>query len=358
MDIANHHWHFTIKDNTFLLNQYTSNKILVQLQSTRRLYSIFTTYTYLADYMIKFNPPHRCFYEVILSTRVRKIYFDIDMKDNLDQANIIKDKLIEAIINVFYLQYKINLSIQSDILLFTSHSESKKSFHIVVDNYCVLNNHENKKFYDLCINQLPTDYHPYIDHSVYSSLQSFRIFNSTKATEYRPKKAVTHYYHFDQEINCSAYNLELNDRLFYYEVLAKSLITNTVLCTHLPAIKEQQITPMIQHTIEASKVDYVLSKIKDKFNDTFKVRSIKDNLIELDTLKPFTCLVCKSLHEHDSPYIAIFQTRSLFYCRRSNNNKNVVFCYFPKKENIQDNNTPVISNIKLDVSRLDILKML
>jgi len=96
-----------------------------------------------------------------------------------------------------------------DIILFQSHGDRKVkySYHIYVDNYFHLNNTEAKIFYNMVFGLIPEQYHQFIDSSVYSKTQQFRLIGSQKEGSNRPKTPIFEYI--------------LNDKDYYYNVYQK-----------------------------------------------------------------------------------------------------------------------------------------
>jgi hypothetical protein len=80
--------------------------------------------------------------------------------------------------------YRIN---KSHILVFTSHSlpkpetnTIKKSYHIIIEGFCVNNYKDNKEFHDRVVRRMPEKWVNIIDHSVYNSLRQLRIVGNMK----------------------------------------------------------------------------------------------------------------------------------------------------------------------------------
>ena len=83
--------------------------------------------------------------------------------------------------------FNVIIDISTDILIFTSHNENKKSYHIIIDHYYHMNNLEAKAFYNEIISKISPNFTKFIDHSVYSSIQQYRIVGSQKVNSNRPK---------------------------------------------------------------------------------------------------------------------------------------------------------------------------
>lgn len=141
----------------------------------------------------------RFIFEVICSDRPCKPYLDIEWKainNNIqNKYNIFITHLIKDIKNIFQNRYNIELN-DSDILISSSHSKTKVSFHIVINRYIdnkLLVYNTNKKGYknsawDLwrALVDINQKYKDVIDESVYSIDREFRTLYSNKIEQYRP----------------------------------------------------------------------------------------------------------------------------------------------------------------------------
>jgi hypothetical protein len=131
------------------------------------------------------------FNECLLPYNNRKMYYDIDIprsECDIQKAEEIKDDLITSL--------KIKLKIEDlskEILLFTAHRENKFSYHIILPHIILeldftSNNTLNKKkwannirdFHMDCISQMNEEHKKYVDQSIYSSFQNFRMLYQIK----------------------------------------------------------------------------------------------------------------------------------------------------------------------------------
>lgn len=322
-----------------------------------RLYTAFTTYTYLTDFVFSYPKEDRTFHEIILGELDQKLHFDIDMHDNLHLGEDIKDELILAIYKTLDCVCKVKIDIEKDLLLFTSHSDIQKSYHIVIDNYKVKNNKECKYFFELCLKMMnKEEYNQYIDHGVYKSRQSFRMFNSTKNDEYRPKVFNKTFTLFNQEYINKIDTNTGNDKLNYYNILTASLVSLTICCKVLSNLT--QVDNRIYDTISLSneEIEMILIKMRDTLIDSpFKVTNVIGNSIGLQKTKPYFCSLCSRKHQHENPYISVVNGQAYWICRRALGKKSIHLCgvKIEKQEEVEQSNEPVITDVKLNLNLID-----
>ena len=144
---------------------------------------------------------------------------------------------------------------ERDILVYSSHGENKRSFHIVVRGYCHVNNVEASSLYSLIMKQFPDDLKRYaatIDRSVYSSKQQFRMLGSQKRQSNRPKIFQTIWTYFGNQIQhiytMKPTSAEMEELLRMDE----SIISNTASCIILPSFVDGVPQVQIQHQDDLS----------------------------------------------------------------------------------------------------------
>jgi len=296
----------------------------------KMLFSYFKSYIEFGMYQLKFKPEKRCFYEIIFGQLPQKPHFDIDIDLKTEQIDgeEVKDNLIETIISILK-DKEINIEVSKDILIFTSHGEFKRSYHVIINNYCHLNNDEARSFYETIVNQMTTDYKKYVDNAVYSPKQQFRIIGSQKLNSGRPKILNDHWTFNDQLINFQYIEHPENDGHKMMLQLELSLITNTNSCLILPSFINHSPKPSIcldteeitsQLALEAIKLCASIAGIT--INDhtfPYKLADIKGNIVVLKRIRPSKCRICNRIHENENPYLSISGPEKCvyFYCRRS-----------------------------------------
>lgn len=202
-------------------------------------------YNFLINYL---NIPEqsRNFYEVILGHQAQKPYFDLDVdlttistygysqQEIIDSTEDVLNCLFDCISEIL-LEHNIPYNRLNDLLVFPSHGPNKRSYHIVVDGYCHLNNKEAKAFYDLVIDRIASKitYNTdviVLDSKVYSGLQCFRMFGSTKLGKNRLKR-------FDRSLSRTRDPTIYTDLDNFYSYM----LTAVEGCIYLPSfIKEEE----------------------------------------------------------------------------------------------------------------------
>jgi len=116
------------------------------------------------------------YYEVI--DGVQRLYMDIDIPNNtrdftedvINVKDVIKSDYPNAIINIY-----------------SSHREKKQSFHIIVKNIYVYDNVQCKYRIQQIVDKCPDEIKQFIDMSIYSRYQLFRLMHSSKFDQHNTK---------------------------------------------------------------------------------------------------------------------------------------------------------------------------
>jgi hypothetical protein len=130
-----------------------ANKVLVSMRSSNghRYFTLFENHIDFYNYSLTFAKNHRAFYETIPGQFSQKPHFDIDFPISDETANIdfnrLIENLVESIIKVFD-SYQLNLNVKKDILIYSSHGKTKRSFHVIIDHFCHSDHNEAKYFYN------------------------------------------------------------------------------------------------------------------------------------------------------------------------------------------------------------------
>jgi len=314
-----------------------------------RMFAVFDSYVELFLYQNRYKPAEKNFYEIIIGKFPQKPHFDIDIKedeienfgDSLDSnkdldsfAKAVKDNLIECAIKVCS-SVRTNIDISHDVLVYQSHSRAhhdkqKRSFHVVLHHYCHADHHQAAAFYKRVIDEMKPEFANYVDHSVYSSRQNFRLLGHQKINSNRPKlfqnpmlykgKVFEHKYDIDFDEDP-----ENRLNLLKVESLKESLVSWVEDCEYLPAFETEEertkkknyedLGDLSIETITEAKL------ILDQKNFPFVIRDIKGPIISLRRLRPSFCEVCQRTHEHENPYLLIVEDNIYFCCRRTEGKK-------------------------------------
>jgi len=130
------------------------------------LFTLFDSYLDFYLYMLKFPIEDRNFYEVILGDLPQKPHFDID----ISKKDVDDDENIEYIGNILYQaviqcsietleELSVKVNIEKDILIYISHGNDKRSYHIIINNKCHDGNEEARAFYNTVVNKVNDIYY-------------------------------------------------------------------------------------------------------------------------------------------------------------------------------------------------------
>lgn len=201
----------------------TVNRLTGELnEGIKKIYTVFNSLPEVFNYTVLKTAKEkdtRTYYEVLKDHR--KIYFDIDMNDNLEHCNLLIQYLLDGI-QIELKKVDPAFENKNNTLVFTSHNDKKKSFHIIVDNYYHEHYSNTRAFYRLIKEYVPPIYRQYLDESVYTKNRCFRLYCSHKLNTDRTKI-------YDDSF--LKRGLDLKDR---QAIFNSSLISNTSYCTLLP----------------------------------------------------------------------------------------------------------------------------
>lgn len=314
------------------------------LDLPKRLFTYFKSYLAFAAFQRKWHPKdQRYFFEVVLGDSAQKPHFDLEQEAPfpLESLEDIWTSLLTAIIQVLR-EKGVELIPERDILNFSSHGPNKRSYHVVIDNYCHSNHNEAKAFYDAVVLKLPEAYRPYVDKAVYSSKQQFRIVGSQKVKSGRVKTLVSPWPLFPSKESKMAPTLvhymysELpeNDDMMELLQLEASLVGCTHNCVMLPSFIDTTETmkslgwSQDQETISDVVAKLAVEQLAMTANLTlaqlpYKMLGIKGGLVMLKRLKPSICRICKRVHEMENPFLIVVKRQVgyqvYFHCRRASN---------------------------------------
>lgn len=319
-------------ENTNLLEKtkhLESDNLLICQELNFRKYALFKNFAEFSKFYHKTPEEERCFYEMLKIDSPRKPYFDIDLDSSKDFDIV---NFVEVI--------KRFLGKKIKILVFTSHTEKKKSFHVVVDNVYFETLEEIRYFYDKISEEVDINQRSFLDKSVYKSVQQFRIIGSHK------------YYKKNTKVlqESLSYNYKIPKRFVGKQIpefnynLSLSLISNTNYCKPIFGFKRKKEvnTSLTQQGVATEEdVTKVLDAFFDKYDKArvdFKFLECKENngnlLIVLRRLTPTFCEICERIHENENPFlICVGQYKQIyFYCRRKEKSNTWIKDLIPRPE--------------------------
>ena len=287
----------------------------------------------------------KCFHEIMISNKFRKLYFDIDAKPNdkvtfNEMVNFIV-YLKTVIISVFNKLYFINQGMEisdKNILICQSIDNSIKidgdsklsikfSVHIIITGFMVKDYTECRFFAQKVIDDIYiTKYNKFIefiDTNVYAPNKSLRILDSykpkleniTSELELRRKKLAKSSRHF-----------KLSDSLLTY--FNGEIILNKLSDEQLIEEKYKNASNNVNTLNSDEFEDYIniLIKNHEEKLSYFNIRETKinDNIctIEFDRLQPSYCDVCNEVHHNDNSLLIKIYINDKFisireFCRQN-----------------------------------------
>jgi hypothetical protein len=304
-----------------------SNKYLLSCEVTEKIRNFIDTEDFSEIYNIitKETEEKRNFYEVIIGSSKQKIYFDIDMKlKECEEDDINPNEVIESFLTVIkqiLIDFGILFSIERDFLLYSSHGETKRSYHFVLRHLYVENCEKNKRFYNMVLARMDKKYHKYID-CIYRSVQQYRTLYSQKQKSRRIKKREEY-----MKVDGIFFKSEISEDK--YEEFKKSFVTYVdEKCKKFP-LKDEPIEDII-HANDDRDVDYS-EKIKEILDKTFgenllEIKTRNENLYILRNEKGYYCKACDRQHLAENPFIIVsgnsLITKNIyFHCRRNPKNE-------------------------------------
>ena len=316
-------------------------KLIVCQELEFRKFAQFSNIYNFSNFLLgEVLPNKRCFYEYIFDELPQKPYFDLDIPitppKELDfvpkLGNKIPDKkpsfsltieeaskalmlLLECIKKVFP---KIK---NKDILIFNSHGPKKRSYHVIIDNWCFTNSQGNRNFFNKILEHYPDKFKQALDSTMYKSIQAFRIY-------------LCHKYESDRVKTLDPISLwESNNKEDVsddFKILEGSLVTNTGYCEILPNfgdIVEKKTFNWDDIHFEDTEIFEALNICAryekctsyESKDFPYALKEVKGGLILLKRLRPSYCFLCKRTHDKQDPYLVIKQTDNSvhFGCRRN-----------------------------------------
>lgn len=306
----------------------------------KHFFTAFDSYLDFIHYIKKIPREKWGFFEVILGNQLQKLYFDIevypkDMPPSEDInlfCNRLLTNLIGRIVDTFR-EHGYNLNIAQDVLLFSSSNDEKKSYHIIINNYAVLNNIENKILAGEILEDYPQEYLKFIDPSMYSSKQQLRLYQSQKPGSGRPKLFVDEWWYGPNLIKYSYPSVSTPDdttreALRFTTLFAASCVTVTDNCTIIPILFEEIPTKISKpynndnDLVTEAVVKAVCERVDSRIFQIFSLYKVVDSLILLKRKMPAKCTLCDRVHEHENAFLCVTNNGQVyFHCRRKDDAK-------------------------------------
>jgi hypothetical protein len=319
----------------------------------KRFYSKFENYIEFVKLLISLPQEKRCFHEVVIEHHPTKMIFDLDIKRFLTYENQIQEEIkqeqvqefLEELISSIVLQYQefgINLSLEKNFLLFSSHGKEKWSYHLLVDGYYCDNHHEAFEVYKRVFQRIQ---HPkkfeWMDGSVYSVNHCFRTLGSVKekkelSEESRVKILETKWKFQSEAIEFQYSETPRNDKHKLVLEFERSFLTLTESCFPIPnLVVKQNAKEGLGSSSEMTKQpdEDILTFAFRLFQSMYGVSCFQyggnmNNIILLIRKEATGCPICERVHEKENAFLWLKECKNenqvlskyevYFDCRRSN----------------------------------------
>lgn len=321
-----------------------------------KLYAVFENYLNFAKFFLQVVPELRSFFEIILGERLQKPHFDIDMELTEEQLkNNLSEKVLEDLISSLKILIP-EISLQKDICIYSSHAShatsavNKRSYHIVINHFCHSNNKEAKAFYYSVMKTLPKEYfdNGWIDHSVYSKTQQFRLYRSKKLHSDRVKVFHDTWHFKGEEIRHIYDEVAENENMQFLINLDESLISaRPGTCKLLPSFGMPEEFLKNRNIEIGENLDYDLAMeaihlfahsigtTPESSNFAYVFDRVDGPFVILKRRKASKCRLCLRTHQHQNPYLFITPDtlNVFFHCRRAPQNKKLyIGCLLSEEE--------------------------
>ncbi len=274
--------------------------------------------------VVSLRADERSMYEIVMANFFQKIYGDIDMPlDNPNDSFSVNDiitisKRLPTMIRDAIMSLEPSIQ-ERDIMFFSNHYKTKRSFHYVVDRHCFANNKQNKSFFLKILEKIPEPYHRYFDKSMYKPGQQFRLYMCSKIGRGRFKK-------LDPEESTWEIDDDKDPDEDNLNIFLSSLITYTKDCKLLEGEEDEEDEDRVYNErdvtdVEIKKAIHFFRQMKG--NGNFDIRDVQGSMINLNKRGPYICANCSELdgkphiHHSENPMVYITYTGDVcFDCRR------------------------------------------
>ena len=130
--------------NLLKYQQPQEHNLIICQQLKYRKFALFPNFLFFKRYQDQTSQEENCFYEVILGGTPRKIYFDIDV----DQPEDFQEREFLSLFFEAIKKLVPKIQAKGSINVYTSHTEKKQSYHIVLAGYFLKNEGEPLVFFN------------------------------------------------------------------------------------------------------------------------------------------------------------------------------------------------------------------
>ena len=339
------------EDNLIQNEKLDDENLIVCQQLSTRKYTHFQNFSAFFRYFQTLPDHERCFYEILMPEKARKPYFDIDM-----EKSKVSDFDEKELFREIRKNFRDILGKEYTLLVFSSHTENKWSYHLIIDDFVLQNYKECEVFFDRFTDKISEKYKPYFDRCVYKSVQQFRIIGNHKFGKDNSKK-------FEKELSVGfkypARCREKNAKFLH--LLSISLIYNNSYCQLLGGFSppEEEKTLGMGAACEGDISDVLQNFFASYSPDDFQYSSCKEQngnlLLILRRLNPTYCKECDRVHQNENPFITVTggYRNITFYCRRKDEKLGVSLGYLgpPVIPELSQSEIPNLDSLSQAVER-------
>ncbi len=316
-----------------------------------KMFAAFGTYLEFVNYIRDVPRDLWNFFEVILGSRPQKFYFDIDLKEDYipigQHLESFTERLLTILINriveTFRNVLQVDFQLEKNLLIFSSHGSGKKSFHLIIDGYCVTNHRENSDLMVEILKNVPREYidvqtgpkkgKKIIDIGMYSSKQQFRLYGSQKPDNNgpgRPKIFVSEFEHegkwYRHQFDCPPMSERDRTMFEFTLIFQKSCVTFVDHCQvvtvnkssdldesddvgiwHRPRLwSERGAFDESDRYLTPLAMSQALEIVQSKVNlEVWSIGETQNGMIALRRKRPAHCPICEREHENENAFASV-----------------------------------------------------
>lgn len=262
------------------------------------------------------------FEELCQGERFRKPVLDIECEDMQVNAQELEAEILDALLKTLEAK-DVNISIEQDLWIATSHREKKYSWRIIVDGHFHRDSYDARAFALQVAEHVRPEWRVFIDKGVYSDKHRLRLINCRKFegnTYFRLKenfmlRGALVQHKFPEVPESSEHKT-----IMEFQAM---LITFVNGCKPLPIYGEAPLEKKYDDAdISEDMVKEAYEMVKFNLRELwcYKKASTQGGMILLQRTRPEMCKLCNKKHESENAFITFSvggNREVLFYCRRA-----------------------------------------